>query len=347
MMWGKFSRGCYVSFITLVVKSKEPLRLVDYRPISLIGSMVTRSVINEVQSAFVEGLNILEGHLIVNEICSWAKANGKEILFKTDFNNVFDSINWGYLESIMAQTNFACKWRSWIQGCLKLARASIIINGSPTSEFTMSKGVRQGDPLSPFLFIFTMGGLNIALKSVTSKGIFDEIRIPCSNIFLSHLLYVDDALFLGEWSKRNIVNLARILRCFYVSSVLKVNFNKSKVYGIVAPTREVVNWEIPLGCEPSSLPFTYLGFLNPILAKLKAKLSVWKAKSLSFGGRITLAKVVLGSLPTFCLSIRCPDWSPTCNNSINWVAWENIVSPKGGGWIRSGIHTFFELSITN
>lgn len=75
----------------------------------------------------------------------------------------------------------------------------------------MSKGVRKGDPLSPFLFIIAMEGLNIAMKSATSRGIFDGINIPNADFCLSHLLYADDALFLGEWSKRNVANLARIL----------------------------------------------------------------------------------------------------------------------------------------
>lgn len=118
----------------------------------------------------------------------------------------------GYLDDIIAQMNFGIKWRTWIRGCLESARASIIINGSPTKEFAMSKGVRQGDPLSLFLFIIVMEGLSVAMKSTASKGIFDGIHIPNSDSSLSHLLYADDALFLGEWSKRNIANLARILR---------------------------------------------------------------------------------------------------------------------------------------
>lgn len=163
----------------MAAKVKDPLRLDDFRPISLIGSLykiiakilalrfkkVIGSVVGDVQSAFVEGGNILEGPLIVNEICSWAKHRKKEILlFKADFNKAFDSVNWGYLESIMLQMNFGPKWRSWIRGCLESARASIIINGSATKEFVLSKGVRQGDPLSPFLFIIAMEGLNIAMQ---------------------------------------------------------------------------------------------------------------------------------------------------------------------------------------
>lgn len=115
--WGKISRGCNASFISFSTKIKDPLRLDDYRPISLIGSMykiitknltlrikkVIGSVIGEVQSALVEGRNILEGPLIVNEMWSCAKSNGRKILlFKADFNKAFNLVNWGFLNSTMA-----------------------------------------------------------------------------------------------------------------------------------------------------------------------------------------------------------------------------------------------------
>lgn len=78
--------------------------------------------------------------------------------------------------------NFGCKWRTWIRGCFDSARASILINGSPTAEFTVSKGVRQGDPISHFLFIIVMEGLNVVMKSATPKGIFDGVHIPNSSM---------------------------------------------------------------------------------------------------------------------------------------------------------------------
>lgn len=81
-----------------------------------------------------------------------------------------------------------------------------------------------------------MEGLNVVMKSATSKGIFDGVHIPNTIVCLSHLLYADDALFLADWTCRNVANLARILRCFYISSGLKVNFSKSKVYGIGVPS---------------------------------------------------------------------------------------------------------------
>lgn len=190
---GHLGRGCNSSFFTLVPKIKDPNTLGDYRPISVIGSMykiiakilaarmkkVIGEVVGEVQSAYVEGRNILDGPLIMNEIYAWAKRSKKEVLmFKVDFDKAFDSINWDYLDSVLMQMGFGIKWRRWISGCLTSARASVIVNGSPTYEFEMTKGVRQGDPLSPFLFIIAMEGLNVALQSAGEQNIFKGIQLP-------------------------------------------------------------------------------------------------------------------------------------------------------------------------
>ena len=97
-------------------------------------------------------------------------------MFKADFNKAFDYVNWAYLDSFMEQMKFGTKWRNWIKGCLESGKASVIINGSPTTEFYMTKGVRQGDPLSPFLFIIAMEGLNMAMKTAVEKGVYEGIN---------------------------------------------------------------------------------------------------------------------------------------------------------------------------
>lgn len=180
----------------------------------------------------------------------------------------------------------------------------------------MERGVRQGDPLSPLLFIISMEGLNIAIKTTCEKGIFTGISLPNTKTSISHLFYMDDALFMGEWHKENIKNLARILRCFHVTSGLKVNFHKSHVIRVGFDMNEVTRYATPLRCEPAKLPFNYLGVpvggnmklkknWRPVIERFQGKLSVWKSKTLSMGGRLTLCKVVLDNLPTYYITIRC------------------------------------------
>lgn len=242
------------------------------------------------------------------------KTKKKIFLFEVDFDKAFDSINGEYLDSTMEKMEFGNKWIAWIHGCLSSAHTSVLINGTPTKEFRMTKGVRQGDPISSFLFIIAMEGLNVAMNSTVEKGVFQGIKIPGPSPIISHLFYADDALFLGEWSRSNLKNLSRILRCFHVSSGLKGNFHKSKVVGIGASVHETSQWASILTCEAGYLPFTYLGVpvganmnlvknWQPIIDKFHAKLSSWKARTLSFGGRLTLIKSVLGNLPTYYLSL--------------------------------------------
>lgn len=218
--------------------------------------------------------------------------------------------------------------------------------------------MRQGDPLSPFLFIIAMEGLNVALKLTCNQGIFKGIKIPNGGPLISHLFYADDAVFIDEWSKSNITNLGRILKCFHASFGLKVNFNKSRVFGIGASSSETNRWANILGCEVGVFPFNYLRVpvganinlknWKPIIDRFISKLSVWKAKTLSFGGRLTLLKVVLGSLLTYYLSLfkallgvldalerirRRFLWGGYDTKSkIHWVSWDKVTTPidKGG-----------------
>lgn len=131
----------------------------------------------------------------------------------------------------------------------------------------MSQGVRQGDPLLPYVFIVAMEGLNVAMNFACEKGLFSGIKVPSSDLMVSRLLYTDDALFVGEWSKENIKILARILRCFHVVYGLKVNFSKSKVFCVGADPKEVAIWATPIGCKTDELPLTYLGV--PVGANMK------------------------------------------------------------------------------
>lgn len=110
--------------------------------------------------------------------------------------------------------DFAIKWRLWINEGLKSTRASILVNGSPTEEFSMGKCVRQSDLFSPFLFVIEMEGLNIAMQSAGENGYFHGVKIPHGGTTISHVFYADAALFIGEWCRENIMNRAEFLDAF-------------------------------------------------------------------------------------------------------------------------------------
>ena len=116
------------------------------------------------------------------------------LLFKVDFKNVFDIVIWKYLDFMLHNLGFRLTWRSWIKHCLESSRTSILINGSPTSEFNVRRGLRQGDPLSLFLFIISMEGLHVTISESIRSGLVRGINIDSSNITLSHLFFVDDVM---------------------------------------------------------------------------------------------------------------------------------------------------------
>ncbi|GKG18122.1 putative RNA-directed DNA polymerase, eukaryota, reverse transcriptase zinc-binding domain protein, partial [Tanacetum coccineum] len=100
-------------------------------------------------------------------------------------------------------SNIRYAWRKWIVGCMSNSRASILVNGSLTTEFEIFKGLRQGDPLSPFLFILAMEGLHAITCKAINIGMFKGVIIREGNLDILHLFYADDAIFVAEWSQHN------------------------------------------------------------------------------------------------------------------------------------------------
>ncbi|KAM0009544.1 putative reverse transcriptase zinc-binding domain-containing protein [Helianthus debilis subsp. tardiflorus] len=169
--------------------------------------------------------------------------------------------------------------------------------------------------------------------------------------------------FFGEWDENNLRTLRRILRCFHLMSGLKVNQNKSFIYGVGKDESEVQHMASVLNCKPGTFPFTYLGLKvganmnriaswKEVIDKLHKRLSNWKAKILSFAGRLTLIKSVLGSITNYFLSLyKAPKavirklegirqrflWGGCGGvNKIRWVKWEKVVGAKNMGGLGVG-----------
>lgn len=157
------------------------------------------AVIGEAQSAFLGGRNILDRVLIANEIVDgWKKTKKRGLLFKIDFEKAYDSLNWEFLFSMLSSFGFGSKWISWMKKCLSSARTSILVNGSPTKEFSPQKGLRQGDPLSPFLFNLAAEGLNILLIRARELGLLKGVVFGANEIVVSHLQFADDSLLFYD-----------------------------------------------------------------------------------------------------------------------------------------------------
>ncbi|GJS23405.1 RNA-directed DNA polymerase, eukaryota, partial [Tanacetum coccineum] len=165
-------------------------------------SLVIDELISHEQSALIKGRQILDGLLILNEIVSWCKSMKEQALFK---------------------------WRGWIRGFLHSLKASVLVNGSPTDEFLFHRRLRQGDPLSSFLFILVMESLYVAFQRVITKGMFVSILVGKNDlVHISYLFYADDAIFIDIQSMANSFGcLANNLPFTYLGVKVAANMTRS------------------------------------------------------------------------------------------------------------------------
>ncbi|GJU08786.1 RNA-directed DNA polymerase, eukaryota [Tanacetum coccineum] len=332
-------------------------------------SSIISGLISDVQTAFLPNRQILDGPFIINELLSWCKHKKQQaMVFKVDFAKAYDSIRWDFLEDVLRAFGFGSKWCSWIRGCLHSGMASVLLNGSPTSEFQFHCGLKQGDPLAPYLFILIMESLHLSLSRAIEAGIFKGIKIG-SSLNISHLFYADDAVFIGEWSIANLSGITHILHCFSLLSGLSINLKKSHLLGVGIRSEDVNAAALYFGCSTMKTPFKYLGVMvggnsstlqawDDTIGKLKARLSNWKLKTLSVGGRLTLLKSVLGSTPIYNMSIyKVPKSVLQTMESIRrnffngvqcderkivWIKWAKVLASKKYGGL--GVSSFYALN---
>lgn len=327
---------------------------------------------SETQSAFVKDRQILDGILIANEVVDEARRSKKDLLlFKVDFEKVYDSVDWGYLDEVMGSMSFPTVWRKWIRECVGTATASVLVNGSPADEFSLERGLRQGDPLSPFLFLLAAEGLNVLMKALVDTDLFTGYRVGRENsVVVSHLQFADDTLFIGNKSWANMRALRAGLVLFEAMSGLKVNFHKSSLVGVNINDSWLSEAASVLGCKVGKIPFLYLGlsiggdprrllFWEPVVDRIKSRLSGWQSRFLSFGGRLILLKYVLTALPVYALSFFK---APTCiissieslfnkifwgggeeKRKISWVRWDSLSMRKEYGGL--GVKRLREFNI--
>ncbi|XP_019423066.1 PREDICTED: uncharacterized protein LOC109332537 [Lupinus angustifolius] len=344
--FGNFPRGCNASFIVIIPKNNCPHGLNEYKPISLIGCIqkivskllatrlkkVIHLVISECQSAFIKGRFIIDGVVVTNEVIDQArkKKRGDCFILKADFEKAYDSVNWDFLLYMMERLSFCLKWRVWNKNLLHSNSVSILVNVSPTKEFTMAHGLRQGDPISSFLFLIVAEGLSGIMRATVLKNIYTGHKVGKDEVSISHLQYTDDILLIGENSEHNSMMLKSILKCFELASGLKINFHKSCFMGLNSSRDFVTKAVDKLYCAIGSVPFKFLRIhvgtnpkrlstWFPIIDSFKKKLSLWKHKLISFGGRVALEKeAIVESLGAWSNEV----WSWIIHWRRNLFVWE-------------------------
>ena len=181
------------------------------------------------------------------------------LLLRLDFEKAFDNVNWVFIISTLKGLHCGDKWIQWIRMCITAAKFSVLVNGFPKGYFGASNGLRQGDPLSPLLFIVATHMLNRMLALGIENRLITGIQYPHSGPSITNIQYADDTLIFLALSEEYVVNLKRILCCFQTCSGLKINFNKSSITGI-GVSKDLLNRFCDiLGCTTIPLLIKYLG----------------------------------------------------------------------------------------
>lgn len=242
--------------------------------------------------------------------------------------------------------------------CVTCATANVLVNGSPSGQFRLERGIRQGDPLSPFLFLVAAEGLNLMVKKAIAEGTLKAAKVGKDKVVVSHLQYADDTIFTLEGSVDNARALKQLLQNFESISGLAVNFDKSSVYGINLDQQNLEAMAEELGCKIGDWPIPYLGLRvggkcnglavwKGAVDKIKGLLCKWEPISLSMGGRLTIIKSILSATPIYNLIFsRLPKsvektlislfrrflWGGKGEEmKLAWVSWDKICSPMREG----------------
>eukprot|EP00253_Pinus_taeda_P036521 PITA_36521 len=367
------------TFIALIPKKEVPESFEDFRPISLCNSIykiIAKVIANRIkpilschismeQFTFLSGRQIHEAIGVAKEVMhSVRQKNKKGVVIKIDLSKAYDRINWLYLRLLLTHLDFKPTFISWIMGCISNVSYAILINGAATPFFKGQRGLRQGCPLSPLLFLLVAEGLSQLIHKATREGKVKCIEVP-TNLFISHLLFVDDILIFTNTEHIEIKELKSILDLFLKATGMQINHRKSQLImtGLAVQERGRLHSVLPFQPSTLELPFKYLGFwLKPndykkedwnwLIPKIESRISHWSFKWLSKAGRLTLIKSVLLAFPVYWVALTwvpkgtmdkirrlCSRflWDGSKENSVlPWVGWDKVARPKDwGDWIRN------------
>lgn len=203
-------------------------------------------IISETQSAFVAGRAIADNILLAQEAFHALRTNNKFknefMAIKTDMSKAYDRVEWDFLEAMMRKMGFREKWIQWIMRCVRSVSYSVLINGNPTGHINPSRGLHQGDPLSPYLFILCTEVLIANIRAAENSGHITGLKVAQANPPISHLLFADDSLFFCKAATEQCNSLLNAINEYGNASGQRINFEKLAItFGKKVPPETMEN----------------------------------------------------------------------------------------------------------
>ena len=277
---------------------------------------VLPDIIHESQSGFVPGrlitYNILVAYECFHYLRKKKKGKSGHLGLKLDMSQAYDRVEWCFLEQMMIKDGFPTSFVSSIMKCVQETSFSILINGQPSRHFLPSRGLRQGDPLSPFLFIICAEGLSTLLRDAEERKMIHGVKIGKKVDPISHLFFADDSLLFVRANEEEVENVLDILSIYEAASGQKLNMEKSEVSfsrNLEPEKKELLQMKLSFKAVEGhekylGLP-TYLGsskkrVFQTMKDRIWKKLKGW-FEDLSQAGREVLIKSIAQAIPTYAM----------------------------------------------
>ncbi|GJX09286.1 RNA-directed DNA polymerase, eukaryota, reverse transcriptase zinc-binding domain protein [Tanacetum coccineum] len=273
-------------------------------------------IVDENQSAFVPGRAITDNILLTQELLKGYNCiNGpKRCAYKIDIQKAYDTVSWEFLKDIMGRFGFPSKMTDWITTCISTPKFTICVNGERYGYFKGGRGLRQGDPISPYIFTMVMEMLNLIVKNEIMKNNTFKYHFSCRQLKITHLCFSDDLIMFSHEDKGSVTILRNALNKFSAMSGLYPNLSKCTMFcgSLNKDAKREISSIFPF--KEGKLPVRYLGVplitkkisvkeCKQLVDKVSQKLNDWKNKSLSYARRAQLIASILGSMQVYWGSV--------------------------------------------
>jgi hypothetical protein len=244
-------------------------------------------------------------------VCNYHRIVGKaHCTLKIDLMKAYDSLNWDYVLHCLGCLGAPTVYVNWVKECITSPRFTLALNGTLVGYFKGRKGLRKGDPISPYLFVIAMDGLSLLLEEAAIHNPFFDFHPKCSSLKLTHLCFADDLLIFSTASCDSIKVINDVLEEFEELAGLKANPAKSLVFfgGVsLGVKHDILNF---LHMHKGKLPIQYLGVpllskqltatdCDVLVSKIASHIDSWLARNLSFVGRLQLVSSVLLNMQVY------------------------------------------------